>query len=95
MNGWQEVVSSMDYEHEHMLRGGTVSNFFLRESLTLSHPVFVGGCYGLMISVALLLPLYYGDSQNNFVELARDWGLQSLVIVSMLSLIHISEPTRR
>ena len=87
MNGWQEVVSSMDYEHEHMLRGGTVSNFFLRESLTLSHPVFVGGCYGLMISVALLLPLYYGDSQNNFVELARDWGLQSLVIVSMTSIL--------
>lgn len=87
MNGWQEVVKSMDYEHEHMLRGGTVSNFFLRESLTLSHPVFVGGCYGLMISVALLLPLYYGDSQNNFVELARDWGLQSLVIVSITSIL--------
>ena len=87
MDGWQEVVRSMDHEHEHMLRGGTVSNFFLRESLTLSHPVFVGGCYGLMISVALLLPLYYGDSQNNFVELARDWGLQSLVIVSMTSIL--------
>ena len=56
MDGWQEVVSSMDHEHEHMLRGGTVSNFFLRESLTLSHPVFVGGCYGLMIS-DLVLPL--------------------------------------
>ena len=87
MDGWQEVVRSMDNEHEHMLRGGTVSNFFLRESLTLSHPVFVGGCYGLMISIALILPLYHDNTQNGFLELARDWGLQSVIIISITSIL--------
>ena len=77
MDGWQEVVSSMDHEHEHMLRGGLVS-FFLRESLTLSHPVFVGGCYGLMISVALLLPLYHDNSQNGFLSLREIGGFNHL-----------------
>ena len=95
MDGWQEVVRSMDNEHEHMLRGGTVSNFFLRESLTLSHPVFVGGCYGLMISIALILPLYHDNTQNGFLELARDWGLQSVIIISItVSYTHLTLPTR-
>ena len=55
------MVESMDSEHKHMLTGGSVSNFFLRDSLTLCHPIFVGGLYGLMISIALLPPMAYGS----------------------------------
>ena len=87
MDDWKEVVGSMDREHEHMLRGGTVSNFFLRDSLTYSHPVFVGGYYGMMISLALLLPLSYNNDGVGFLEFARDWGLQSLILISITSIL--------
>ena len=68
MEGWQNVVESMDSEHRHMLRGGSVSNFFLRDSLTLCHPIFVGGLYGLMISIALLPPMAYVSLSNSFIR---------------------------
>jgi len=87
VDSWQQAVDSMDPEHEHMLRGGTVSNFFLRESLTYSHPVFVGGCYGLMISIALLLPLAYNSHGGEYLGFARHWGLQALIIISITSIL--------
>ena len=92
MQEWKNVVESMDSAHRHMLRGGSVSNFFLRDSLTLCHPIFVGGCYGLMISIALLLPLSYSNlaEGDDYTKIARDWFLQMLVIVSITSILGAS-----
>lgn len=89
VKGWKKVVESMDSEHQHMLRGGSVSNFFLRDSLTLCHPIFIGGCYGLMISIALLVPLTHsnlGDG-DGYYQIARDWFFQMLIIVSITSFL--------
>ena len=89
VEGWQNVVESMDSEHRHMLRGGTVSNLFLRDSLTLCHPIFVGGLYGLMISIALLPPLVYGSLSigDDYSQIGRYWLFQMLVIVAVTSLL--------
>ena len=89
VEGWQNVVESMDSEHKHMLRGGSVSNFFLRDSLTLCHPIFIGGCYGLMISIALLVPLTYSSLEegDGYYQIARDWFFQMLIIVSITSFL--------
>ena len=83
------MVESMDSEHRHMLRGGTVSNFFLRDSLTLCHPIFVGGLYGLMISIALLPPLVYASLSigDDYSQIGRYWLFQMLVIVAITSLL--------
>ena len=83
------MVESMDSEHRHMLRGGTVSNFFLRDSLTLCHPIFVGGLYGLMISIALLPPLVYASLSigDDYSQIGRYWLFQMLVIVAVTSLL--------
>ena len=89
MEGWQNVVESMDSEHRHMLRGGSVSNFFLRDSLTLCHPIFVGGLYGLMISVALLPPITYAGLSigEGYSQIGREWLFQMLVIVAITSIL--------
>jgi len=89
VEGWQNVVESMDSEHRHMLRGGSVSNFFLRDSLTLCHPIFVGGLYGLMISVALLPPMTYGGLSigEGYSQIGREWLFQMLVIVAITSIL--------
>lgn len=89
MKEWQKVVESMDSEHRHMLRGGSVSNFFLRDSLTLCHPIFVGGLYGLMISIALLPPMAYGSLSigEGYSQIGRNWLFQMLVIVAITSIL--------
>mgnify|MGYP004214885693 CR=1 FL=1 len=89
MEGWQNVVESMDSEHRHMLRGGSVSNFFLRDSLTLSHPVFVGGIYGFMISIALLPSMTYGGLYigEEYSQIAGYWLFRMLVIVATTSIL--------
>ena len=80
------MVESMDPEHRHMLRGGSVSNFFLRDSLTLCHPIFVGGLYGLMISIVLLPPMAYGSLSigEGYSQIGSHWLFQMLVIVAMV-----------
>jgi len=89
VEGWQNVVESMDSEHRHMLRGGSVSNFFLRDSLTLSHPVFVGGIYGFMISIALLPSMTYGGLYigEEYSQIAGYWLFRMLVIVATTSIL--------
>ena len=89
MEGWQNVVESMDSEHRHMLRGGSVSNFFLRDSLTICHPIFIGGLYGLMISVALLPAVTYAGLSigEGYSQIGRQWLFQMFVIVAITSIL--------
>ena len=89
MEGWQNVVESMDSDHRNMLRGGSVSNFFLRDSLTLCHPVFIGGLYGFMISIAVLPPMAYGSLSigEDYFQIGRQWLFQMLVIAAITSIL--------
>ena len=72
MEGWQNVVESMDSEHRHMLRG--LGNFFLRDSLTICHPIFMGG-YGLIFQLPsargdLCRPFYWRRVFSNWKTVA-------------------------
>ena len=87
---WREEVGLLDPEHRHMLAGGTLSNFLLRGSLTSGHPVFVGGFYGVMIGVAMLLPFAYNgviNGEQEITDVSRHWGFQTLIVVSMTSFL--------
>ena len=87
---WRERVESLDPGHRHMLSGGTLSNFFLRGSLTSGHPVFVSGFYGALIGVAILLPCAYDGlliENGTFSDVARDCAFQTLVLISMTSFL--------
>ena len=72
-----------------MLEGGSLSQLFLRYPLTVSHPVFVGGFYGLLIGLTLLLPYgYIGNSEGQALEaILRDWGLQTLILITLTAFL--------
>ena len=72
-----------------MLEGGSLSQLFLRYPLTVSHPVFVGGFYGLLIGLTLLLPYgYIGNSEGQALEATlRDWGLQTLILITLTAFL--------
>ena len=87
---WRERVESLDTGHRHMLSGGTLSNFFLRGSLTSGHPVFVSGFYGVLIGAAILLPCAYDGlmiENETFSDVIRDCAFQTLVLISMTSFL--------
>ena len=63
---------------QETLLGTSLSRRFARLPLWLSHPANIGGFYGLLVALALLLPYAFGE-QNNDV-----WGVQWIYHTSLL-----------
>ncbi len=53
---WDGDFSSLDESNRELLTGGGLSKRFAKLPLWLSHPSNVGAFYGLLVSLALLLP---------------------------------------
>ena len=71
-------VEALAPKEQETLLGTSLSRRFARLPLWLSHPANIGGFYGLLIALALLLPYAFGD-QNNEV-----WGVQWIYQTSLL-----------
>lgn len=71
-------VEALAPKEQETLLGTSLSRRFARLPLWLSHPANIGGFYGLLIALALLLPYAFGD-QNNEV-----WGVQWIYHTSLL-----------
>ena len=41
MSRWRERLDEFDDEHRYMLEGGSISQLFLGQSLSFSHPFFL------------------------------------------------------
>jgi len=57
-SNWKENTSSLDESQEDLLTGGGLSKRFSKLPLWISHPSNIGAFYGLLVSLALLLPYY-------------------------------------
>ena len=55
---WRDSVSSLDVSQQELLTGGGLSKRFAKLPLWLSHPSNIGAFYGLLVSIALILPYY-------------------------------------
>ena len=55
---WDERTVSLDESQREMITGGGLSKRFSRLPLWLSHPSNIGAFYGLLVSLALVLPYY-------------------------------------
>ena len=55
---WRDNVSSLDVSQQELLTGGGLSKRFTKLPLWLSHPSNIGAFYGLLVSMALILPYY-------------------------------------
>ena len=55
---WRDSVSSLDNSQQELLTGGGLSKRFAKLPLWLSHPSNIGAFYGLLVSMALILPYY-------------------------------------
>ena len=55
---WKDNASSLDDSQQELLTGGGLSKRFAKLPLWLSHPSNIGAFYGLLVSLALILPYY-------------------------------------
>ena len=83
---WKDVLDNFSIEQRLLIDGGHLSSRFSTLPLTLSHPVFIGAFYGLLLSIILLLPFGY-DSDWNLREWMVSWLLYSGLLLLMLSLL--------
>ena len=83
---WKDVLDNFSIEQRLLIEGGHLSSRFSTLPLTLSHPVFIGAFYGLLLSIILLLPFGY-DSDWNLREWMFSWLLYSGLLLLMLSLL--------
>ena len=87
---WRTRMSELPTEQRHLLAGGGLSQRFSQLPLFYSHPAFIGAFYGLLISVALLVPTRY-SFDGTFSEWLRAWGYITLSIMLLLAIIgHVS-----
>ena len=70
-------VEALATQEQETLLGTSLSRRFARLPLWLSHPANIGGFYGFLVALALVLPYAYGDSSDV-------WGVQWLYHASLL-----------
>lgn len=85
MDDWRERIASLPDEQRTMFEGGTLSQFFLRWPLTASHPTFVGSFYGLLISLSLLGPIVFIQSEagSSAYDSLRSWAFLCLTLLML------------
>ena len=87
--GWREDIADLPPEQRQLIEGGGLSQRFSKRPLGVTHPALIGGFYGFLVAMSLLLPFGYenGWSQN----MLRDWTFLGLVIMLILAITgHVS-----
>ncbi len=85
MDDWRDRIAALPDEQRTMFEGGTLSQFFLRWPLTASHPTFVGSFYGLLISLSLLGPILFIQSEagSSTYDSLRSWSFLCLSLLML------------
>ena len=83
---WRDSINELPREQRNLVLGGGLSQRFIRMPLDLSHPAFIGALYGLLISLALLLPI--GQfSEWDFNDWWKTFLIHALILVTSSSLL--------
>ena len=58
-DSWRDTIGELDERDRSLLLGGTLSRRFAGLPLWLNHPANIGGFYGILVSLALILPYLF------------------------------------
>ena len=82
---WRNRLDDLPPEQRTLVEGGSLSQRFSKQSLTLTHPALIGGFYGFLISMALFLPHGYAKGWNQ--DSIRDLAFLCILLVLILAII--------
>ncbi len=87
--GWRERTAELPAEQREVIQGGTLSQRFSSLPLWASHPSYIGGFYGLMISIALIFPIGYKTEWSGNTWWIT-WIFTALLLVFSTSLLGLA-----
>ncbi len=76
---WQSRLESLDSKERDTLLGTSLSKLFTKLPLWLSHPANIGGFYGILVALALLLPYRFASDDHS--GWLADWGLHCCLLL--------------
>ena len=86
---WEKRLESLDASERETLLGTSLSRRFTKLPLWLSHPANIGGFYGILVSMAIILPYKFAQSGSGWIS---GWVFHSALLVAtclLLGLISI------
>ena len=81
---WEKRLESLDTSQRDTLLGTSLSRRFTKLPLWLSHPANIGGFYGVLVSIAILLPYKFAQSGSGWVS---GWIFHSALLVATCLLL--------
>lgn len=87
--GWREDIGELPQEQRLLIEGGELSQRFAKRPLGMTHPALIGGFYGFLVAISLMLPYGYENGWNQ--DTLRGWAFLGLILMLVLAIIaHIS-----
>ena len=62
--GWREDIGELPTEQRQLIEGGELSQRFAKKPLGMTHPALIGGFYGFLVAMSLMLPIGYTNGWN-------------------------------
>ncbi|NCG42127.1 MAG: hypothetical protein GWO84_01095 [Euryarchaeota archaeon] len=78
-SAWEKRLESLDASERDTLLGTSLSRRFTKLPLWLSHPANIGGFYGMLVSIAIILPYKFAQSGSGWVS---GWLFHSALLVA-------------
>ncbi len=73
-------MSDLTDEQQETLFGASLSRLFAKLPLWISHPSNIGGFYGILVALALILPYRFGSEEHT--GWASDWILHCALLMA-------------
>lgn len=76
---WNAVMGSLSENQQKTLFGASLSKLFAKLPLWLSHPSNIGGFYGFLVALALILPYRFATDDHH--GWTSDWALHCALLM--------------
>ena len=86
-SAWEKRLESLDASERDTLLGTSLSRRFTKLPLWLSHPANIGGFYGMLVSMAIILPYKFAESGSGWVS---GWLFHSALLVAACLLLGLA-----
>ncbi len=82
---WRDRVDDLPPEQRLLIEGGSLSQRFSNRPLAMTHPAFIGGFYGFLVSITLLLPLGYENGWTQ--DSIQKWAFLGILLMLIIAII--------
>lgn len=84
---WEERLKSLDASDRDTLLGTSLSRRFTKLPLWLSHPANIGGFYGVLVSLAIILPYKFSQPDSAWIS---GWLFHSALLIAACLLLGLA-----